>query len=314
VSGWREAVALARPRLLPFVLALVGLGYGFAHWDHALPARAAPELAAVLVGWTLLHAASLWFNALLDRGDGEVLLGAPARPPAWLGVAAWLALGVHVAVVARWAPAAAPAAVICAALAVLYSHPVAAWKGHPWLGPAVNVVGYGALTPYAGWAIVGAPAGARAAAVLGTTALGVLGSYFLAQMFQEDEDRARGYRTLVATAGSAAAAAAARWSLVACLVGLAALMAAGWLPRLPLLAAPLAWPLWRSLRDAEVLPRAGGHAQAVAVARALMRLTAATLLLAWVSYCADSLSGGPVAGLATRAGRDGPVAPVARSR
>jgi hypothetical protein len=314
VSGWRAASALARPRLLPFVLALVGLGFGFAHWDHALPLRAARELAAVLVGWTLLHAASLWLNALLDRGDGEVLLGAAAPPPPWLAAAAWAALVAEVWVVARWAPAAAPAAVVCAALAVLYSLPATAWKGHPTLGPAVNVVGYGLCTPYAGWVIVGAPPGWRAAAVLGATALGVLGSYFLAQMFQEDEDRARGYRTWVATAGAAAAAAAARWSLFGSLGVLAGLMAAGWLPRLPLVAAPLAWPLWRSLVVAEALPRAGGHQQAVAVARSLMRLAAVMFLLAWASYGADSLRGGPVAGLATAVGHPAAVAPSARSR
>jgi drug/metabolite transporter (DMT)-like permease len=50
-------------------------------------------------------------------------------------------------VVVRDSPALVPMAG-CVALAELYSHPKTAWKAHPWLGPLVNVIGYGLLTGF----------------------------------------------------------------------------------------------------------------------------------------------------------------------
>ncbi|MCA9571391.1 MAG: hypothetical protein KC656_26310, partial [Myxococcales bacterium] len=61
---------LARPRLMPFVVGLVVLGYAWAHWDRALVVRGGRELLVVCVAWALLHAGTLWLNAALDRDEG----------------------------------------------------------------------------------------------------------------------------------------------------------------------------------------------------------------------------------------------------
>lgn len=304
-------VRLARPRLLPFVLLLPGVGYGWAHWDRAMTARGGGELLAVLASWTLLHAGTLWLNAWLDRDEGEVLLGEAVPPPDGTPVAARFALAACVLTAAS----ANPVAGVCAALgwflAEAYSHPTVALKGHALGGPAVNVVGYGVLSPLAGWSAAGVPLNARTVAFVGVVALGVLGAYFVAQVFQADEDRARGYRTLVARAGPRAAVDAARASWAAGAAVAATLAVVGWWPPALLLALPgLAWvDRWmRAWRDR---PGGGTAADATEAARRLAWVALAVVLLAGVDYAVAIRAGGPVAGLATPAGRphDRPAVP-----
>src|SRR5690606_1412062 len=78
----RALWTLSRPRGALWVGALPLLGLVWAHWDRALPLRAAGwGLAAVVVAWLLLNAGTLWLNAALDRDEGEVLFGRPAPVP-----------------------------------------------------------------------------------------------------------------------------------------------------------------------------------------------------------------------------------------
>jgi hypothetical protein len=58
---------LARPWGLPWVLMLPLVGYGFAHWNAALEARAVTDLAVAITAWALLHCGTMWLNAALDR-------------------------------------------------------------------------------------------------------------------------------------------------------------------------------------------------------------------------------------------------------
>lgn len=301
-AHWRDIDAawrLSRPRLAPFVLLLVVLGYGFAHWDRALEARGVDALAWALAGWWLLHAGTLWLNAVLDRDEGEVLLGEAVTPPP--GLAGWgaVALALAVVVVAAGAPAALPELLGAVGLSLWYSWPRAPAKAHAVFGPAVNIVGYGVLSPLAGMAITGTPVSLRGAMVVGVVAMGVAGSYFLAQAFQGDEDRARGYATLVATGGPSAAVGAARGCFAAAVLGLGVLAAAGWLPRLILPGLALHARVDQALASMASRRDAGGASAAVDVARRVMHLAAVVFLLAFLSYVADSLRGGPVAGMAT---------------
>lgn len=294
--------ALARPRMLPFIWLLVLGGYGFAHWDRALMGRGGGALLLALLAWTLLHAGTMWLNAALDRDEGEVLWGeAAAVPPT---ATAWGYGALLACVVVGWAagPAVGACSAGCALLAVLYSHPATVWKAHPLGGPLVNGLGYGLLSPIAGFSAAGVSPTWRALAVLGLGLCGVMAAYYAAQAFQEDEDRERGYRTLAARKGGAAAVQAVRlWTLLG-LGGAVLLAAAGWVPRPMLVFVPAAVWLDRYLvawRDREGGPDSAG---ARGYATRLFSLCMLGLALLFAVYLRASYRDEPVAGLNTAAG------------
>ncbi len=296
---------LARPRLLPFVLALAAAGFGWAHWDRALFFTGGRDLLWVLAAWTALHAGTLWWNAALDQDSGEVLYGTAVPVPD--GVGRW-GLGALVLAVILALPAGATAfaaVAVCAVLAVLYSLPGTAWKGHPLGGPLVNLVGYGWLTPLAGWSVVGVDLNARTAAVCVGLASGVLGTYFAAQAFQADEDRSRGYRTLVATHGPRTVLVAARICVGIALADSMVLAAIGWLPRICLAGAPAFLWLDHWLAIWSRQPNGGTEADAREFTRRALRVGFVGVVLAFAQYTWESATGAPVAGLGTAAGQPG---------
>ncbi len=307
---------LARPGMLPHVLMLVGVGYGWAHWDRALESRGFAEICWVLAAWAFLHVGTLWLNAAVDRDEGEVLFGRAVTPPPITGFAAYIALGLTplLASVAGWGPGLAAAG--CVALSVLYSHPATLWKGHPIGGPFVNLVGYGLLSPLAGFLVVGVPATPRSVAVWLLLGLVVLGMYFAAQAFQSEEDRDRGYRTLVATHGPGVVLRSAR----ACIqigVGAGVLLAViGWLPRACLLCVPGWWVVDRWLVAWSAAPAGGSAAWARGFTKRLLWLGSLGLLGAFIDYGLDSYEGRPVAGLGTIRGHPGdrPLLPPRQMR
>jgi hypothetical protein len=288
--------------MLPYVWTLVGAGYGWAHWDRALPARGVVALPWVFASWAALHAGTLWLNAALDQDDGEVLLGRSVPVPDGTRSVGWVGLALALALAAPAGPAVWGASLGCVVLAVLYSGPGLAWKGHPWGGPVVNLVGYGLLSPLAGWVVVGVPGNLRTLAVAAGVAIAVLGAYFAAQAFQGPEDRARGYRTLVATHGPATVLLAARVCLGLAWLDATALAAVGWLPRVCLVGVPLFWWVDRGLAEWGRLPSGGGARDAAAFVRRVVIASAVVLAAVAAQYAVDSASGGPVAGLATAAG------------
>ena len=302
MSTARALWLLSRPRLLPAVVLLVLGGFGLAHWDRALPLRGAVELSWVLAAWIALNAGTLWLNASVDRDEGEVFYGEAVAPPAGLAGYAYAALAVCVALALPAGPVCATLAAACAALAVLYSHPRTLWKGHPVLGPAVNVVGYGWLSPLAGAACLAVPLTARVALIVGIVGVAVLGGYFAAQAFQHDEDRARGYRTLVVTHGPRTTVWAARLCLGIAWGGVMVLAVVGWLPRALLLGLPL-W-LWVDRYATRWLcdPEGGTEADARELARRVAWVVLAGFLLIFAQYVVSSFAGEPVAGLGTAAG------------
>jgi 1,4-dihydroxy-2-naphthoate octaprenyltransferase len=86
-------------------------------------------------------------------------------------------------------------------MSLLYSVPpirLKAVAGADWV---INIVGFGALTPYAGWASTGVPitpAGAWMAIAFGFLFAAL---YPLTQLYQFDEDASRGDRTLALVIG-----------------------------------------------------------------------------------------------------------------
>jgi 4-hydroxybenzoate polyprenyltransferase len=133
---------------------------------------------------------------------------------------------------------------ICFAMSVAYSVPplrLKAVAGADWL---INMVGFGTLTPYAGWAATGRPLTEPALWVLlGFTPL-FASLYPLTQLYQIDEDRERGDRTLAIAIGIRASLAVAvgmallAFAIFARAAALAELSTRGWLA---LLAALVAW-------------------------------------------------------------------------
>lgn len=292
-SLWR----LARPRMGLWAAAAPAFGYGYGHWEFALDGVNPLGLVLLVPAWGLVHAGTLWYNACLDPGEGDVLFGEGAEPVPHLQLAAFVALAIAVVLATLASPRAGGCAAVAAALAILYSHPRTAWKSHPVLGPLVNVVGYGELSLVAGWALVEVPFTTRWGLSLTITSAWALGLYFAAQVFQEDEDRRRGHRTLVATHGAEVTRRAARAAFLVGDAVLVVLLVAGWYPRLCAVGLPALFMADRHLR----------HIGDEAWARGLVKLLLLAGMLSVAGACAqfilDICAGGVVAGLATAGGR-----------
>lgn len=294
---------LARPRLLPFLLLLPFFGFAFAHWDRALELRGGAAFLWVALSWTFLHAGTMWLNAELDRDEGEVLLGKAVPVPDHLWAFGYAALLLVVPLAAMGSALSAVAGGICAVLAVLYSHPSVAWKGHPVFGPMVNFLGYGLLSPAAGWGVVGVPVNPRTVVAWLLFGIGILAPYLLAQAFQEEEDRSRGYRTAVVALGPRRTLHLARAAMALVMMGGFVLAVLGWFPRVCLIALPL-W-LWVDdlLRQWAALEDGGSPAWALRYARRVLVSAALLIGLCFIEYARQSYAREPVAGLGTSAGR-----------
>jgi 4-hydroxybenzoate polyprenyltransferase len=280
------------------VLGLPAFGYGFAHWDRALDLVAPLRVVLVLAAWWFLSAGTLWLNAALDRDEGEVLMGPTAAVPA--GVERWgfAGLVLSVALAALAGTVAGACAGGCALLAVLYSHPAIAWKGHPLLGPLTNVLGYGLLSPVAGWSVVGAEPAPRSLAALLMVGGWVGATYFGAQAFQGDEDRRRGYRTLVVSHGPQAVVTVTRALFAATFLAGGSLAALGVFPRAVLFGVP-AWLLLDRHLAAWAREPEPGAAGGRGMLRRATVLALTVLVAVTVEHVWNSLLGRPPAGLGT---------------
>jgi 4-hydroxybenzoate polyprenyltransferase len=283
---------------MPLVLALPAVGFGFGHWEHALSLRVPGALVVLLAAWWLLSAGALWLNAALDRDEGDVLMGQARPVPADISRWAYVALASGVVLAATTGVVPGSCALACAVLAVAYSHPGFALKGHAVFGPVINVVGYGVLSPLAGWALVGGAPTPRTPVAFALLACWVAGTYVGAQAFQEDEDRRRGYHTFVATHGARAAVVAARLLFGAAFWGGVVAAAVGWFPRLLVAAVPSWWALDRHLALWARHPEWGA-----AGGRTMLRAGVALAVAVFAAVLAQHVwcvaTGAPPAGLGT---------------
>jgi len=249
-----------RPAEWPIMSAHTALGF-------LLAVGVGPVLHGVQVGtllWALfiwvvcLNAGTLAINSAFDRDEGDIgYLRSPPPPPAHL---AGFSLGLLVMgqVLSFTLPegfAAAYAA--CFALSLAYSVPPLRFKavaGVDWL---INMVGFGTLTPFAGWAASGRALDLPHGLVLFGFCPLFAGFYPLTQIYQFDEDRRRGDRTLALILGlrrSLAAALAATLAAFACFALAAILRPPGWWGVACLAVALAAWARvllpWYRQRDA----------------------------------------------------------------
>ncbi len=208
----------------------------------------------------LLNGGTLALNSAFDQDEGDIgYLRQPPKPPRHLAavsglmLAAALVLGFLLPPLFAWSNAA------CVVMAVLYSVPPVRLKARAGWDLLINCLGFGLLTPLAGWGLTGLPLAPWMRWVgLGFGFLfGAL--YPPTQIYQTGEDRARGDRTLVIVLGEGPSLAGAAG------LALAAHLCFGWaawlhgrepLPLLISLAAWLAvllpwWARWRRWSPAQ---------------------------------------------------------------
>ncbi|MFL5576770.1 MAG: UbiA family prenyltransferase, partial [Gemmatimonadaceae bacterium] len=193
-----------RPREWPIMIAHCSLGWVLAMGRAATlrGERIGTLLAALVVVVLLVNGATLAINSAFDRDAGDVgYLDAPPPVPRHLVAFSLALFALAVAVAARLPRPFFLTTAACVVMSLLYSVPPVRLKavaGADWL---INMIGFGTLTPYAGWAASGRPLTDAAAWALVAFCPLFAALYPLTQLYQIDEDRARGDRTLAIAVG-----------------------------------------------------------------------------------------------------------------
>lgn len=193
-----------RPAEWPIMAAHTALGFILAvGLRPALAgARLGTGLWALLLWVVPLNGGTLAINSVFDKDEGDIgyLAAPPAPPPHLLRFS--LALLVGGQVLAFTLPSGFTLVyAICLAMSLAYSVPPLRLKavgGVDWL---INMWGFGTFTPYAGWAATGRLLDtAHGLVLLGFCPL-FAALYPLTQLYQLEEDRRRGDRTLALILG-----------------------------------------------------------------------------------------------------------------
>lgn len=194
-----------RPREWPIMMVHTVLGFALAEGVSAAAhgMRASALLAGVAIWVVLLNGGTLALNSAFDRDVGDIgYLDAPPRPPRHLALWGFALMLAGQALALLLPRGFAIAYAICFVLSLLYSVPPARLKavaGADWL---INMAGFGTLTPYAGWSLSQLPLTSAGAWALGGFAPLFASLYPLTQLYQLDDDRLRGDRTLAIALGA----------------------------------------------------------------------------------------------------------------
>lgn len=186
---------MAGHTLLGYILAvgLKGAGSG---------EQLGPALFALVVWVVFLNGGTLAINSVFDKDEGDIgYLNAPPALPRYL-----LHVSVALLVIGQLLAFLLPvgfqiAYAICFVLSILYSVPPFRFKAVAGVDWVINMWGFGTLTPYAAWAATGRPLDLGHAVILFAFCPLFAGLYPLTQLYQFDEDRRRGDRTLALILG-----------------------------------------------------------------------------------------------------------------
>jgi 4-hydroxybenzoate polyprenyltransferase len=234
-----------RPAEWPIMAAHTAVGYllavGVAGATHGV--RLGPALLGLGLWVVCLNGGTLALNSAFDRDEGDVAyLRRPPVPPPNLAAFSVALMGVGQILAFRLAAPYPMAYAICFVLSLAYSVPPLRLKsvaGADWI---INMLGFGTLTPFAGWAATGLAIDSTRWLVLLAFCPLFAALYPLTQLYQLDEDRRRGDRTLACVLGERRSLDAA---LVAAALAFALFATAGLRSRWGL-AGPDAWR-WAAL-------------------------------------------------------------------
>jgi len=186
---------MAGHTLLGYVLAVGFAGVVRGAW--------LPQALGALAIWVIfLNGGTLAINSVFDRDEGDIgYLNAPPPLPRYL-----LHFSVALLVAGQLLAFTLPrgfqiAYAICFVLSILYSVPPFRFKAVAGVDWVINMWGFGTLTPYAAWAATGRPLDVGHGLVLLAFCPLFAGLYPLTQLYQFDEDRRRGDRTLALILG-----------------------------------------------------------------------------------------------------------------
>jgi len=159
-------------------------------------------LRALVIWVVFLNGGTLAINSVFDKDEGDIgYLNAPPPLPRYL-LHFSVALLVSGQLLAFTLPAGFQIAyAICFVLSILYSVPPFRFKAVAGVDWVINMWGFGSLTPYAAWAATGRPLDVGHGLVLLAFCPLFAGLYPLTQLYQFDEDRRRGDRTLALILG-----------------------------------------------------------------------------------------------------------------
>ena len=226
-----------RPAEWPIMAAHTALGYVLAVGFSGL--ATGESLGAALLGLALwvvfLNGGTLAINSAFDKDEGDIgYLRQPPPVPRHLFGFGMTLLVAGGAASLLLPPAFTAAYGVCFVMSVLYSVPPFRFKavaGVDWL---INMIGFGALTPYAGWVVTGRPADRPILLVFAAFAPLFAALYPLTQIYQFEEDRRRGDRTLALMLGERASLLlAVAATIVAFVMFALAGMGRGWLALAP---------------------------------------------------------------------------------
>jgi hypothetical protein len=161
-----------------------------------------PALGALLIWVILLNGGTLAINSVFDKDEGDIgyLNAPPPLPRHLLAFSGALLAGGQLLAFAL-PPAFRVAYASCFVLSILYSVPPFRFKAVAGVDWVINMWGFGTLTPFAAWAATGRPLDAGHALVLLGFCPLFAGLYPLTQLYQMEEDRRRGDRTLALLLG-----------------------------------------------------------------------------------------------------------------
>lgn len=193
-----------RPAEWPIMAGHTALGYLLA---VGLAGAAAGEqlgpAALGLILWVVcLNGGTLAINSAFDQDEGDIgYLKAPPPAPRGLGWFAFALMAAGQLLALRLPLGFAAAYGACFLLSVLYSVPPFRFKAVAGVDWVINMVGFGTLTPYAGYAATGRPLPTEHLLVLLAFCPLFAALYPLTQLYQFEEDRRRGDRTLALILG-----------------------------------------------------------------------------------------------------------------
>ena len=203
---------------------LLAVGLKGAGSGERLPAA----LAALAIWVICLNGGTLAINSVFDKDEGDIgyLVAPPPIPTHLLAFSVALLVGGQALAFTLPTPFRVAYAA-CFAMSLLYSVPPFRFKAVAGVDWVINMWGFGTLTPFATWAATGRPLDLGHGLILLAFCPLFAGLYPLTQLYQLDEDRRRGDRTLALLLGTRTSLAVA----IACVLVAFALLAwaATWL-------------------------------------------------------------------------------------